>query len=100
MRRSLRISHFRKCVYSAFVLVAAAGQAVAGGFGIEQSAYYQGMSYAGAAAGGPSLASLAWNPATAVPKLNAFRLRLTETFVPGARPERPTLTVPLRKFWM
>jgi long-chain fatty acid transport protein len=41
------------------------GEAVAGGFGIEQSAYYQGMSFAGAAAGGSSLASMAWNPATA-----------------------------------
>jgi long-chain fatty acid transport protein len=41
------------------------GEAAAGGFGIEQSAYYQGMSYAGAAAGGPSLSSISWNPATA-----------------------------------
>jgi long-chain fatty acid transport protein len=37
----------------------------AGGFGVEQSAYYQGMSFAGAAAGGHSLASLSWNPAAA-----------------------------------
>ncbi len=41
------------------------GEALAGGFGIEQSAYYQGMSFAGAAAGGGSLSSLSWNPATA-----------------------------------
>lgn len=65
MRRSARISLFHTFVGSALLLVAAAGNALAGGFGIEQSAYYQGMSYAGAAAGGPSLASLAWNPATA-----------------------------------
>lgn len=38
--------------------------ASAGGFGIEQSAYYQGVSFAGAAAGGQSLAAMAWNPAT------------------------------------
>jgi len=47
------------------LLAASCGQAFAGGFGVEQSAYYQGMSYAGAAAGGESLTSLAWNPATA-----------------------------------
>lgn len=48
------------------LLAVASGQAIAGGFGIEQSAYYQGMSFAGAAAGGgPSLASISWNPATA-----------------------------------
>ncbi len=46
-------------------LAASCGAAFAGGFGIEQSAYYQGMSFAGAAAGGPSIASMAWNPATA-----------------------------------
>src|SRR5262249_6622815 len=41
------------------------GHAIAGGFGVEQSAYYQGLSFAGAAAGGgPSLASISWNPAT------------------------------------
>ncbi len=43
----------------------AARQRRAGGFGIEQSAYFQGMSYAGAAAGGESLAAIAWNPAAA-----------------------------------
>jgi long-chain fatty acid transport protein len=47
------------------LLVASCGEAIAGGFGVEQSAYYQGMSFAGAAAGGGSLTSLAWNPATA-----------------------------------
>ena len=37
----------------------------AGGFYIhEQSAYFQGSSFAGAAAGGPSLSSMFWNPAT------------------------------------
>lgn len=55
----------RLLALQALALVSSAGAAVAGGFGIEQSAYYQGMSFAGAAAGGPSLASLAWNPATA-----------------------------------
>ena len=36
-----------------------------GGFFLhEQSAYFQGTSFAGAAAGGPSLSSMFWNPAT------------------------------------
>lgn len=47
------------------LFAATCGEALAGGFGIEQSAYYQGMSFAGAAAGGESLSSLSWNPATA-----------------------------------
>jgi long-chain fatty acid transport protein len=47
------------------LLAASCGEAVAGGFGVEQSAYYQGMSFAGAATGGESLSSISWNPATA-----------------------------------
>jgi len=47
------------------LLALTCGDATAGGFGVEQSAYFQGMSFAGAAAGGPSLASISWNPATA-----------------------------------
>lgn len=45
--------------------VALASQsALAGGFGLrEQSAYYQGTSFAGNAAGGAGLASMYWNPA-------------------------------------
>ncbi len=39
-------------------------EAQAGGFGLrEQSSYYQGTSFAGAAAGGEGLASMFWNPA-------------------------------------
>lgn len=45
------------------VAIPAAG-ALAGGFGLrEQSAYYQGTSFAGAAAGGEGLAAMYWNPA-------------------------------------
>lgn len=44
--------------------LAASGQALAGGFEVrEQSTYFQGMSFAGAAAGGRSLSSVFWNPA-------------------------------------
>jgi long-chain fatty acid transport protein len=40
-------------------------EARAGGFYIhEQSAYFQGTSFAGAAAGGPALSAMFWNPAT------------------------------------
>lgn len=40
-------------------------EADAGGFAIrEQSTYFQGTVFAGAAAGGPSLSSMFWNPAT------------------------------------
>jgi hypothetical protein len=67
MRLLVRVSRIR--THSGMVglalIAASCGEAVAGGFGVEQSAYYQGMSFAGAAAGGPSLASLSWNPATA-----------------------------------
>lgn len=46
------------------VLMGAATAAQAGGFGLrEQSAYYQGTSFAGNAAGGAGLASMYWNPA-------------------------------------
>lgn len=48
---------------SGFVAISA-GAAVAGGFEIrEQSTFFSGTAYAGAAAGGSSLSSLFWNPA-------------------------------------
>ncbi|HEX9881351.1 MAG TPA: outer membrane protein transport protein [Hyphomicrobium sp.] len=66
MRQAARLSQV--CIAAALagsILAALPNAALAGGFGIEQSAYFQGMSYAGAAAGGESLAAIAWNPATA-----------------------------------
>lgn len=45
-------------------LAGIAGDADAGGFAIrEQSAYSQGWSFAGAAAGGPGISGMFWNPA-------------------------------------
>jgi long-chain fatty acid transport protein len=42
-----------------------ANTALAGGFFVhEQSTYFQGTSFAGAAAGGPALSAMFWNPAT------------------------------------
>jgi long-chain fatty acid transport protein len=47
------------------MVVLSAVEADAGGFYIhEQSAYFQGTSFAGTAAGGPSLSAMFWNPAT------------------------------------
>lgn len=45
-------------------VAATASAALAGGFEVrEQSTHFQGMSFAGAAAGGKSLSSMFWNPA-------------------------------------
>lgn len=64
--------HFGKTSYKAALKVtmasaaiaATAGAALAGGFEVrEQSTHFQGMSFAGAAAGGRSLSSMFWNPA-------------------------------------
>ncbi len=53
------------CV-SAMAMAVTAAPARAGGFDIcEQSALFQGMSFAGAAAGGTALSSMFWNPAAA-----------------------------------
>lgn len=50
---------------SAIALSAVAGNAFAGGFALrEQSAYYQGMSFAGNGTTGDSISSMFWNPAT------------------------------------
>jgi long-chain fatty acid transport protein len=57
------------------------GSAQAGGFAVrEQSAYFQGAAFAGAAAGGPSISSMFWNPAAMAQA--AFGLT-TETNVSG-----------------
>jgi long-chain fatty acid transport protein len=55
--------------------------ALAGGFAVEQSAYYQGMSYAGAAAGGESLAAISWNPATASFAGSGLQAEATATYL-------------------
>lgn len=61
MRRTVRAAGA-----SILAMATTAGGAFAGGFDIrEQSALFQGMSFAGAAAGGTSLGSMFWNPAAA-----------------------------------
>ena len=73
------------------VLVAAFGlflstEAFAGGFEVQQSAYFQGMSFAGVATGGPSLASIAWNPATSSSAASGLTMELSYALVlPDAR---------------
>jgi long-chain fatty acid transport protein len=53
------------CV-SAIAMAVTAAPALSGGFDVrEQSALFQGMSFAGAAAGGTALSSMFWNPAAA-----------------------------------
>ncbi|POF28589.1 OmpP1/FadL family transporter [Roseibium marinum] len=52
---------------TAIALSMVAGAAHAGGFALrEQSAYYQGMSFAGNATTGDTISSMFWNPATLV----------------------------------
>ena len=54
-----------KLSVAALALMAVSGEAYAGGFAIrEQSAYYQGLSFAGNGTTGPSISSIFWNPAT------------------------------------
>ncbi len=51
--------------FTALATAFTAGEALAGGFALrEQSAYYQGMSFAGYGTTGPSISSMFWNPAT------------------------------------
>lgn len=65
-RASMRSRLAHTVCVSSLALAATAGAALAGGFDVrEQSAYFQGMSFAGAAAGGSALSSMFWNPAAA-----------------------------------
>ena len=83
MSRRGRTSFLRAGTALGFLVIATA-QASAGGFGIrEQSAYGQGTSFAGVAAGG-ALSSMFWNPATMtqVPGIQS------ETDVSGLLPYR------------
>lgn len=60
----IRISRTLALCTTAIGMISVAGQAHAGGFALrEQSAYYQGMSFAGNATTGPSISSMFWNPA-------------------------------------
>ncbi len=63
--RRLTASKTRPLFAAAAALGFSASSAMAGGFEVrEQSTFFQGMSFAGAAAQGDSLSSIFWNPAT------------------------------------
>src|SRR5215510_16513497 len=63
VRRRMKAAMLTGTALGAIALGSSAAQA--GGFYLhEQSAYFQGTSMAGSAAGGPSLSSMFWNPAT------------------------------------
>ncbi len=60
-------AHSKTALFATTAIAAsvAASSAFAGSFALrEQSAYYQGMSFAGNATTGPSISSMFWNPAT------------------------------------
>lgn len=67
---------------TATLLAVASSAAVAGGFEIrEQSAFFSGTAYAGTAAGGSSLSSIFWNPATSSFVGNGITTDSNYTFV-------------------
>jgi len=74
-----------RSIFAAALLAAtamtAAGTANAGGFAIrEQSAEFQGSSFAGAAAGGMGLSSMFWNPAT-IPNNKGWKKEINGSLV-------------------
>lgn len=64
--------------FTAGAVLLSVGQAYAGGFALrEQSAYHQGWSFAGTAAGGPGISGMFWNPALVT---NADRVTFDSTY--------------------
>lgn len=82
MRRAAHLWHdFIPAALVGSMLTALPNAALAGGFGLEQSAYYQGLSFAGAAAGGESLAAISWNPAALSFAGNGLLMEVTASVV-------------------
>ncbi|WP_205470501.1 outer membrane protein transport protein [Breoghania sp. L-A4] len=78
--------------------IAGTGDAFAGAFALrEQSAYYQGMSFAGNAAGGPSISSMFWNSAT-VTNTKGFTAESNSTFIVPEVEITPDATVATAPF--
>lgn len=68
--------------FTAISVVVASSAALAGGFALrEQSAYYQGMSFAGNGTTGPSISSMFWNPATITGAGEGFTFESHHTLV-------------------
>lgn len=60
----------------------AASAAIAGGFALrEQSAYYQGTSFAGNGTSGPTISSMFWNPATITAAEDKINFEAHNTFI-------------------
>ncbi|MCK7614617.1 OmpP1/FadL family transporter [Roseibium sediminicola] len=67
---------------TAIALSMVAGAAHAGGFALrEQSAYYQGMSFAGNGTTGDSISSMFWNPATLTGAKNGITFESHSSFI-------------------
>ena len=64
MRGSIKIVLITAASSGAIALSVGKSQADPGGFALRQSPYFQGTSFAGVAAGGASVSSMFWNPAT------------------------------------
>jgi len=62
MRGAVKVVLIASAALSAFAFGVI--KAHAGGFTLRQSSYFQGTSWAGVAAGGPSVSAMFWNPAT------------------------------------
>ncbi|SOB89224.1 OmpP1/FadL family transporter [Stappia indica] len=68
--------------FTAMSVVFSSSAALAGGFALrEQSAYYQGMSFAGNGTTGPSISSMFWNPATITGAGEGFTFESHHTLV-------------------
>ena len=68
--------------FTAISVVFSSSAALAGGFALrEQSAYYQGMSFAGNGTTGPSISSMFWNPATITGAGEGFTFESHHTLV-------------------
>jgi long-chain fatty acid transport protein len=64
MQKSSKIILVTIAASGAIALSVGKSQADPGGFALRQSPYFQGTSFAGVAAGGASISSMFWNPAT------------------------------------
>lgn len=78
-------NHYKKMAIAAASLasvIATVGVANAGGFALrEQSAYGQGWSFAGSAAGGPGVSGMFWNPALVTNNLAKLQIDSSYTLI-------------------
>src|SRR5215475_5816528 len=88
-RASMRVTLFAGAALGAIAV--SLGDAQAGGFQIqEQSTYFQGTSIAGAAAGGPAISAMFWNPATITQQGPSLSYETDATVIFGKSTITPT----------